>query len=200
MPRPRVLAFALVALVALVLLPSVGATAGATHTRTHIYEPFTAAGAPAKHVAKTVRGSCWEGSSAAFRSDAWRCMSGNFIYDPCFSSAHAAGIVLCSSAPWSASVVKMKLAKQLPRSMGNPHGASTKVLPWAVETTAGKKCAVVSGATKAIGNRRANYVCGHSKQWLWGSPMRKSEPWRIFAAPIQANKLTRTVGISTAWF
>jgi hypothetical protein len=197
MPRLRILA---AALVALTLLPGAAATAGATHTRTQIYEAFTAAGAPAKHVAKTVRGSCWEGSIAAFRSDAWRCMSGNFIYDPCFSSAPAAGIVLCSSAPWTSSVVEIKLTKGLPVSMANPHGASTKGLPWALQTTAGKKCSVVTGATNAIGNRRAGYACGHSKQWLWGAPIRKSEPWRIFAAPIQAKKLTRTVGISTAWF
>jgi uncharacterized low-complexity protein len=197
MIRPRLLA---ASVAALALLTAAVASASAHHTQAHIYNPFTASGSPAKHVTKTVHGSCWEGSLAAGRSDAWRCMSGNFIYDPCFSSAKASGIVLCANAPWSNKVIEIKLTKGLPTSMGNPHGASTKGLPWALQTTSGKKCQLVTGATSAIGKNRANYVCGKSKDWLWGNPIRSSQPWKIFTAHVNAKKLSRKVGIKAAWF
>lgn len=44
-------------------------------------------------------GTCWENSIAApYRSDAWRCMTGNSLSDPCFTIA-TTNAVLCNPDP-----------------------------------------------------------------------------------------------------
>jgi hypothetical protein len=174
------------------------ALAGTTKTQAHIYEPFTSSGKPAVHVSSTVRGSCNGGSAAIDRDDAWRCFTGNFIYDPCFSSSKAKGIVLCPTGPGSTSAVEIKLTAKL--TFGDKAKPSTSGTPWAVETTSGLKCLISTGATSVIDHRRANYFCGKGKNVLWGSPSRKSEPWTIYSAPATATKLTQTVKLSVAWF
>jgi hypothetical protein len=172
--------------------------AGGSRTKTAIYRAFTASGKPAIHVTKTVRGFCWEGSLAAARNDAWRCLSGNDIFDPCFSSGKARGFVLCVLAPWTRSGVRMKLTRRLPKPFaGKP---STRGLPWGIKTTSGLKCVFATGATAAIGHVRANYYCLNSDEWLWGSPSRKSELWTIYIAPLTARKLSARVKVAFAWF
>jgi hypothetical protein len=179
-------------------LATPAAQAGAVRTKTHIYEAFTATGKAAIHITKTMDGSCYIGSFAAARDDAWRCLSGNDLYDPCFSSDRAKGIVLCVVAPWQRSGVKIKLTKPLPKPYaGKP---STSGLPWGIETTAGLKCVFATGGTTAIGGVRANYGCATSKEWLWGSPSRKLQPWTIYIAPFDAKKLSTRAKIAVAWF
>jgi hypothetical protein len=171
----------------------------ATRTSARIYEPFTASGAPSVHVAQTHRGSCFSGSLASGRRDAWRCISRNLIYDPCFSSGKV-HFVLCPSGPGSASAIKIKLTKGLPTGFANKGKPSTSGLPWALQTVAGAKCVLATGATNVIQRRRANFFCGTHKDVLWGDPIRRTEPWTIFSAPANAKKLTRKVAIKTAWF
>jgi hypothetical protein len=182
---------------AVVAMASVALASG-VRTRTHIYEAFTSAGTPALHVKSTVRGSCNGGSAATSRADAWRCFAGNFVYDPCFSSSAAKGIVLCPAGAWSSTGIEIKLTGRL--VFGNKGKPSTSGVPWAVETTSGAKCEIATGATSVIGGRRANYYCQKSKSWLWGNPSRKAEPWTLYTAPLTATKLTRTVKLSVAWF
>ena len=177
------------------------AAAAATRTRASIYTPFASSGAPTVHVVSTVRGHCWIGSLAAARSDAWRCLSGNLIYDPCFSSPSASGLVLCpASGPWSPRAVEIKLTAQLPTRYANPDKPSTNGLPWALVTSSGWKCRLDTGATTVVQGRRANYSCTGTNDWLWGAPSRRSEPWKISVAPASANELKRRVGIRSAWF
>jgi hypothetical protein len=188
--------------VALVILTAgVGAgvaLARTTRTRTVIYQAFTSSGAPAIHVKSTVRGTCNGGSSAIDRADAWRCFAGNGVYDPCFSSTKAKGIVLCPDGPWTSSGVEIKLTAAL--TGPNKHKPSTSGDPWAVETTSGAKCEISTGATTVVDGQRANYFCLNSKDALWGNPSRKSEPWTILAASQTATKLTSRVKLSEAWF
>jgi hypothetical protein len=172
--------------------------AAGSPTKAILYQAFTASGKPAIRVTKTVHGFCWEGSLAAARNDAWRCQSGNELFDPCFSSSKAKGIVLCVSEPWTTSAVKIKLTKPLPKPYaGKP---STKGLPWGIKTTSGLRCTFATGGTAAIGHVRANYLCLSGQEWLWGSPSRKSEPWTIYIAPLTATKLSARVKIAVAWF
>jgi hypothetical protein len=176
------------------------AVAGATATRTRevIYQAFTASGAPAIHVERTVKGSCNGGSSAADRDDAWRCFAGNFVYDPCFSSAKDTGIVLCPDGAGATTGIEIKLTAKL--TLPNKRKPSTSVLPWAVETTSGAKCVLASGASSVLDGKRANYFCSKTKDALWGGPSRTTEPWTIYAAPGNAKKLTTKVKLSVAWF
>ena len=180
---------------------STGAAAAGETTKLTIYEPFASSGAPPARVTTSIRGHCWTGSLASPRGDAWRCMSGNFIYDPCFSSTMFAGIVLCpATGPWSSAAIEIRLTQSLPRKYENKGRPSTAGLPWALVTTSGWKCLLATGATTVVDGRRANYACSRTKDWLWGAPTRSREPWRIYAASVTARKLSRTVGIRAAWF
>jgi hypothetical protein len=175
------------------------ALAGAAPTRTRaiIYQAFTSSGKPAIHVTSTSRGSCNGGASAINRSDAWRCFAGNFVYDPCFSSPKATGIVLCPLGPWTASGAEIKLTA--PLTGANKGKPSTSGHPWAIETST-DKCVAATGATSILDHLRANYFCQTTKNALWGYPSRTSEPWTIYSAPGTATKLTRKVAIKAAWF
>jgi hypothetical protein len=152
-------------------------------------------------VVKTIRGTCWEGSAAVAHRHAWRCMSRNFIYDPCFSRSNRSHSVFCpTQGPWLADVIKIKLKKRLPIALGNKQKASMTGLPWALVTANGWKCRLETGATSVLDGQRLNYSCTGTQQVLWGAPNRGSEPWTIFVAPAQAHKLNHTVAISAAWF
>jgi hypothetical protein len=189
-------------LTAVVVAAATGAGAalasGGALTRAVIYRAFTASGAPALHVTSTVHGKCNGGSSAINRDDAWRCFAGNFVYDPCFSSSKAKGIVVCPAGPWTSSGTEIKLKSRL--AGANKGRPSTSGVPWAVETTSGAKCTFATGTSTVLGLRRANYFCLKGKIWLWGAPSRKSKRWTIYAAPLTATRLTHKVKISIAWF
>jgi hypothetical protein len=176
---------------------ALAATTGSP-TQTHVYRAFKANGAPAIHVMKTVSGSCFSGSLVRDRDDAWRCMSKNFIYDPCFSSPKAKGIVLCPAAAWKRSGVEIKLMKPLPKKFADKRKPSTRGLPWAIETTSGMKCSFEAGATFVFHHLRANYQCS-SNVWLFSRPDRSHEPWTIHAGPTHPKKL-HTVAVKVAWF
>jgi hypothetical protein len=176
-------------------------TAKVVRTQPTVFEPFTSAGIPASPPQKTITGSCWTGSLASARADAWRCMSGNEIIDPCFSSTQARAIVLCStSGPWDRGLLEIKLTKQLPARYANKGKPSTVGLPWALETTTGRKCELATGATDVIIGMRLNYFCEGTKRGLWGPPARDSQPWHIYAALPSARTLSKQVNIRYAWF
>lgn len=172
--------------------------ASGIRTQTHIYRAFTATGKPATRVTRTASGSCFVGSLAIDRDDAWRCGSAGVVYDPCFSSSKLRGIVLCPLFPWRTTTIEIKLTKRLPQP--DPGKPSTTGLPWALQTTAGATCLFNTGGANVIGRVRANYFCTNSKDELWGTPSRKSQPWRIYSAPPTAKRLTRRVRIRIAWF
>jgi len=185
-------------LIVAALVAAATASAATTTTKTHIYQAFTSSGKPAIKITKTVTGTCNGGSAAINRNDAWRCFAGNFVYDPCFNSSKANGILVCPGNPWSTSAVELKLKGKL--TLGNTKKPSTSGMPWAIETTTGLKCAIDTGATTVVQKQRLNYFCVKSKDGLWGSPSRKHEPWTIYIAPGTTTKLSTTVGIQTAWF
>jgi hypothetical protein len=167
-------------------------------TRTYVYRAFNANGNPSIHVTNSVRGYCWSGSEAIDRADAWRCRSGNYLYDPCFSSANRAGIVLCPAAAWLRSGTEIQLTKRLPHKYGHKHKPSVSGLPWGIETTSGTKCLFLTGATSVFQHRRANYGC-RSGEILYGSPDRHGQPWTIHAGRTHPRKL-HTVAIEVAWY
>jgi hypothetical protein len=180
------------------LVVATAASAGTTATTTHIFQAFNSNGKSALRVTQSGHGTCNGGAESTDRDDAWRCFSGNYVLDPCFSSAKAKGILLCPYAPWSRAVFELKLRGKL--TNGDRGKASTSRAPWGIETTTGLKCLFATGATAAIGKSRLNYICGTGKDSLWGVPSRKSEPWTIYIASDSAKKLTRKVGVKTAWF
>jgi hypothetical protein len=175
------------------------ALAATPQTSARIYQAFTSSGAQAIRVTETIKGHCFAGSNQANRNDAWRCASNNFIYDPCFSSSKAKGIVLCPAAAWRRSGVKMVLTRGLPTKFGNRRGRSTSGRPWSMQTMSGARC-MLEGMGPFISSKVfGDYACTNGK-WLWNQPNRRVQPWTIFIAPVTATKLTTKARVAIAWF
>jgi hypothetical protein len=185
-----------------------GATAGGGPVIT-VFRAFTPAGKPALPV-KSAHGYCWTGSIAAQRSDAWRCFIGNDIADPCFSSQHAAGVVLCPT-PQLTLATEIQLTRALPRSMADHGQPTVRSRPWLIELgesslagTAGARCELVTGATSAIGGVPEAYFCtGHAlaSMGLWGAPAQGPGGWSIRIAPDSSTSLLHAtrVHITHMW-
>jgi hypothetical protein len=170
-----------------------------TATSVTVYQAFTPHGSVRLHT-RSRSGDCPSGSEATTRRDAWRCFSGNLVLDPCFSSTHDRGIVVCPEAPWLKDAIKIHLTKPLERNFGNHSTPSQSLQPWALELSDGRRCLFADGATNVVEGQRLNYVCGSaSQEALWGSPNRTSTTWTILSAPFQPSKLTESVTISHAW-
>jgi hypothetical protein len=179
------------------LLPAT--PAAAQGTRATIYRPYRANGTSILQTS-THSGRCWTGSSTAMRSDAWRCMTGNEIADPCFSANPNASSVVCPQGPWTSAGLRIRLTKPLPRKFANRGGPSLRNQPWALELGDGSRCLLDSGASSVIESERLNYFCGAaSPEGLWGLPNRHSEPWTILIAPFTATHLSERAAIVRAW-
>jgi len=191
---------ALRALAALAAAAAVAAAADAEargHTTATVYEAFSYHGVVVPRVTQA-SGYCFTSSDVTRRDDAWRCLVGNALYDPCFSSALAFGMVVCP-VPWNDTGTQINLSRPLPKTSSSTP-PSLSLQPWAVETAGGTFCTLSSGASRAIHGQRLNYFCGTgAKQGLWGFPDRRTQPWTILIAPPQAKALKQRVAIVRAW-
>lgn len=141
---------------------------------------FTAQGtlSPQFHVASAANGYCFTASlAAAGEADAYRCIAGNAINDPCFAARAHARTVACFLDPWHP-VTLLRLTRPLPRHGPILAGA----LPWAIETESGLRCTYFTGATAPMGGERINYGC--TKGWfLIGAPNTRPPLWTIRGSP-----------------
>lgn len=186
----------------LVTAAGVGA-ASTTPTSKHVFRPFVGGRlSPSLHVVRARRGFCWTGSLAdSGRGDAWRCLIGDRIYDPCFSdrSGAATGFVVCALTPWSAKAVKIVLTRKLPLAQRNRSGAPMRRAPWAIKLESGKACTALTGATGTIRGQGVAYGC-FGGGYLLGAPRRTVPTWTIsYAAGYKARRVTR-VAIAEAWW
>ncbi len=177
--------------------------------------PAVAAGAPATHVIRfavtdaggkllpgftvtsNVRGSCWTGSLSTFRADAWRCMVGNEIRDPCYAPATNARVVYCPSSATLKSLLAITLTKPLPLNESNHGGANSVANPTMIVLSGGASCWFLTGASEAIHGMRANYGCSDGRV-LVGDVDRSAPRWRIRAARSETATTTTFVDIDTA--
>lgn len=127
----------LIAAVAASFLESTSAfAAGIAPARTKV----VAFNPAAMKATSTVRGHCWTSSIASRRSDAYRCMVGNGIYDPCFSIDTKT--VACPTNVAANSGVRVALTQPLPQAnAGNVHNA------WMMQLAGGATCNVGTGTT-----------------------------------------------------
>ncbi|HTD36960.1 MAG TPA: hypothetical protein VK669_05575 [Candidatus Limnocylindrales bacterium] len=118
---------------------------------------------PAVPSAPKRSGSCWTRSIAApSRADAWRCMLGNEIYDPCFS-AKPPGVVVCDVNPVTGGRgFAVRLTKPLPA--GEPLFAARLALPWVVQLANGEVCVPLTGTHELIGKESIGYECSASRR------------------------------------
>lgn len=126
----------LILLVACAFLPFAwtGAAAATSQSKTIItvYRPDH------MHVLERVNGSCWIGSIAVQRADAFRCMSGNTIHDPCFVSGTE---VACPTDLLRNRGTVMHLTAPLPASSGQAAADDA----WAFELESGGLCQIGTG-------------------------------------------------------
>ena len=105
---------------------------------------------------KTVSGYCWTSSNASPRSDAYRCMIGNSIMDPCFKIS--AKVVNCPQNLVANTGTIIALPKPLPQ--GNPKAAPK---PWTFQLAGGSGITCNAGTGTVIGNYpfycQGNLVC-----------------------------------------
>jgi hypothetical protein len=174
---------------------AVAAPASAADTQAEVFQPF-AHGRPTVQI-HHASGACFSGSIASPRRDAWRCLIGNAIADPCFSSRSAHGIVVCPD-PSVRTGVEIRLTKPLPRHLGNHAAPSLTLAPWLIEIAGGRRCQPLTGTSVAIGAVRMNYGCSGGLG-LWGQPRRSTKPWTILAARPSAKHLDARRAIVRAW-
>ena len=126
---------------------------------------------------KILRGNCWTSSIASRRSDAYRCMVGDNIHDPCF--AIDAKSVACPIDVAANTGVRIALTDPLPKSNGE-NGRNA----WIMQLAGGVTCGVGTGtvipdypfyctgdmvcaAPASSANTRAVFVrCGRSKDGM----------------------------------
>jgi hypothetical protein len=174
-------------------------TAVAHNTTTAtIFQAFTSSGSPTIHT-RSKSGYCFTGSLTANRADAWRCFVGNYIYDPCFSSTLAGGVVVCPNLQVNGGI-EIHLTKRLPLGMANAGALSLREQPWNIELTSGRHCAFSGGASNVTQGKRLNYFCGSNfHDGLWGYPDRRAQPWTILIGPFTATSLSQRRGIRKVW-
>jgi len=183
------------------LLASLAFAADASPTRTQIklLTPFSF-GRIANGLTATEKasGSCFsESAASASRPDAWRCMAGNAIMDPCFQNLMGDPKVLaCARDPWSNNVVSLTLTAPLPTDRRKEVDRST-TLPWAIELSTGQHCALFTGATAPIAGMRINYGCPGGSN-IVGDIDRSQPVWRVFAQGENSSVLEQ-VDIAVAW-
>ncbi len=112
-----------------------------------------------------LRGYCWTGSIAIARPDAWRCMAGNEIFDPCFEDKDK-GFVVCDPNPAKGDPgLRMKLTKPLPeaeRQTGRVGGQGA----WLVELADGTTCRPRTGTGWEVQGKIVNYYCESSQKGI----------------------------------
>jgi hypothetical protein len=153
--------------------------------------------------AQTKSGYCWVHSIAAWaREDAFRCMAGNTIYDPCFATDKP-DRVLCDVKPATgAAGFQLKLTRPLP-PMDNPP-APAKPSPWLIQLADGSYCSAFTGTLPQVNGEPARYGCqgGKTEQILLvGELNRGAKTWTARKAVMNGSevKSEQTVAIRRVW-
>jgi hypothetical protein len=186
-------------------------------------EPATGLSQPVA-VAGTSKGICQVPSEADPSPNAFRCIGGNYIYDPCFGAYE--GSLICIGTPWSTTGISFSVTRfefDLPTGevQWNPRsncprpgedspysspGAIAKKSPWALELANGLHCIYAEGVTFEIAGERAEYGCfRHGTRiddgpWIIGQPDRSSEPWVVSLLPKQGRAQTTEETVRVAWY
>lgn len=175
----------------------------ADRTILRLYAPFTDMGGSVSvglAITEKLNGTCFAGSvSDVARADAFRCMAGNRILDPCFVPNPTATVLLCVAEPISkANVVQLTITGGLPTA--NKTVTFDKALPWALELANGQTCQLLTGATSAIADLRVNYGCDRGDGLaVIGDPDRAYPLWTIFVRGPK-DFFAEQVPITVAWY
>jgi hypothetical protein len=124
---------------------------------------------PAAPNAPVREGYCWTSSIAVHRAGAWRCMIGNAIQDPCFTTAAVSDAVICGANPATSDAgFLMRLTKPLPSA-----SVVTSPAPWIVQLAIGQGqvpgpyampppktyCSTLTGTMPVVDGLAVPYLC-----------------------------------------
>lgn len=171
-----------------------------TTTQQIYYEPWDVTGSVGLssdvHVYSRVSGHCWELSFATDRPDAYRCVDGNMILDPCISNPYEGILstqVVCPS-PSLQFVTLITLTKPLPK--GSVESNAPRY-PWLIVLTDGERCMAFTGASLITAGMRENYLCLGAG--LWGNVDRSGQLWTIFSLQKDSSDVIQAT-IAQAYF
>jgi hypothetical protein len=163
---------------------TVGAASGPASvvpaTRVVVFHPGGATGT-------RIKGNCWTESIALDRADAWRCMAGNAIYDPCFSASPHAMTVICNADPTHPEGVTMRLTSALPT-----HSPARDIRPWSMMLGDGTYCSAVTGATGIYAGQPMTFYCTNQRSVL-GEVYLQGKVW--YATILVDNKSYQPIGV-----
>jgi len=129
---------------------------------------------PAK--AKPVDGSCWTSSIAVDRPGAWRCMVGNEIHDPCFSTGGKAEVVCGANPAEHKPGFLLHLTEPLPPEV--KHGAPQ---PWLIELGDGTVCEAMTGTLPPVAGDAARWACATADPKVY-SFLSSIQPGKVWTA------------------
>ncbi len=166
-----------------------------------MFEPFTVAGKLNTDitVVSTHKGWCWTESDYLTRPDAFRCMFGNFIVDPCLSDPAGLRLVACEvpDAKGPDDVLVLHLTKPLPTRYGSGAPASSKSPPFMLVLSDGTRCVPHGGTASIIAGEPQTYDCSGGRS-IVGTIDRSAPGWTASATVPGSSELT-TVTIDEAF-
>lgn len=156
---------------------------------------------------QTNPGHCFSNSLAEpYREDAWRCMVGNEIHDPCFSIAKQDAVV-CDINPLAGTAgFQLQLTKPLP-----PSQISQPVKEnwgWLVELADGTICAPFTGTRPVLGGETAYYGCisaDQTRESILLGDLKKDKVWTAKEGILTSDEnnislqSTRDAQVKTVW-
>lgn len=168
-------------------------------TQVQLVLPFRAPGSLGLRISARVQGRCVAGSVAdSGRPDAWRCTSGNRIYDPCFEGfEQSTPVVACLESPRASAAVVLTPTGGVPRQVANK-GYPLASPPWSLSLGNGASCGLLTGVTFGLAGMRINYGCTNGG-YLIGEVDRSQPQWRVFYLGPRATAAT-LVGVITAYY
>jgi hypothetical protein len=133
------------------------------------------------HIDRSASGSCFSGSIGMPRPDAWRCMAGNQILDPCLQAPEGAAPLVCIAG---AKAIRLRLTKALPRSLRNK--ATRKFFAWRLVLQTGDVCDRFTGTSAGTIQGR-DLVYGCRSGGATTGPIRGRPFWTVSYLPKGAN-------------
>jgi hypothetical protein len=135
---------------------------------------------PSGATGAAVKGNCWTESIALERADAWRCMVGNAIFDPCFSATPHATSVICDAYPTHPVGTRVTLSSPLP-AHSVPHGTRA----WSLVLGNGAYCAAFTGTIDLYHGLPMDYGC--TNRWnVLGDPYAQGKVWYATVVALNA--------------
>jgi hypothetical protein len=168
-------------------------------TDIQFYRPFDAKINPTE----TLVASCSRHSALDNRSDAWQCVAGKRVLDPCFIKPYLkAKTAICPVSPWQSQAIKIKLIAPFPtvRTNEQENLDMSEDDPWAITLTDGTNCLIIPAAKNfLIHGQNVKYSCDNHG-FLLGHIQRCNLIWKMLFIPTREGNVLNTVEIKTAWY